>query len=116
MTWRYQVVWTTDLGGRCYSICEVYFDKAGKLKAWTRPFMDARGETPDELRGDIIQMLVDCYRWKPVSLKSLKVGRTFERAVSQEQFDALAKLVHNTAHNMGEAMRASSLSIVDGGR
>jgi len=104
MTWRYQPVWTEQNGERYFSLCEVYFDDDSKLRAWTENnLVAAGGESQDELRRDLVNMLVDSYRWHPVEFLKLEIGMTFERAVSPEQFESLAQLVEAMAHNMGSA-------------
>lgn len=79
MTWRYQPVWREADGERVYSLCEVYFDEADRLKAWTEsPAITPHGETQDELCDDLERMWIDARRWKPVAFEDLKVGMTFE--------------------------------------
>ena len=79
--WRYQPVYTENgEGDRGLSLCEVYFDDTGKLKAWTEdPAIAPGGHTWEELSKDLCQMLADTYKWKPVPFAALHVGMTFER-------------------------------------
>jgi hypothetical protein len=79
MKWRYQPVFSDDEVGRCYSLCECYFDQDGKLEAWTENSeIGPSGNSLDDLRGDLAHMLADAYKWKPVEFATLTVGMTFE--------------------------------------
>jgi hypothetical protein len=79
--WRYQPVYVENGDGdRGLTLCEVYFDEDGKLKAWTEdPAMSPGGETVEELYRDITRMLADAYKWQPVVFGALRVGMTFDR-------------------------------------
>lgn len=61
MAWRYQPVWIEHNGELVYSLCEVYFDKAGKLEHWTEsPAMIPQGDGDVQgLRKDLTHMLCD---------------------------------------------------------
>lgn len=92
MGWRFQIVWGEDRLGehsdKWYSLCEVYFDKAGKLESWTAdPSIRPIGNDPGDLRKELVRMLVDAHKWRPVKFSELRVGMTFERAVAQEKAD-----------------------------
>lgn len=95
MSWRYQPVWIETTKGQFHStefgLCEVYFDDDGKLESWTaEPFLTAVGDDARDLRGALAHMLLDAWRWVPVRYADLKVGMTFERALSPKKADALA--------------------------
>ena len=53
MTWRYRVVYD----GHHYTLCEEYLNDAGELTAYTDGSMIPYGETLDELRADLEDML-----------------------------------------------------------
>jgi hypothetical protein len=98
MPWRYQPVIVTDksgIGGDTFCLCEVYFDDkaSGVLKSWGQPFRDAVGDDIEDLRGELVRMLTDSYSWVPVRYDDLKVGMTFERALTTEQRESIARLV-----------------------
>lgn len=88
MTWRYQVVWTEhkvlDEIERVYSLCEVYLDKAERLTKWSDPGMFPTGGDLADLRGTLIHMLTEAYRYKPVRCDELKEGMKFERMPETE--------------------------------
>lgn len=48
-------------------------------------------------------MLVDAYSWVPVNYNDLKVGMKFERAITMEQREALAKFTTMISHNTQQA-------------
>lgn len=93
--WRYQAVIVTDPGGTIScGICELYFDENDRLKHWTTdPFMYPAGFTVEELKFDLIRMLMDSYSWVPVNFEDLKVGMTFERALTQAERDDIADMI-----------------------
>jgi hypothetical protein len=108
MNWRYQPVWGEDRAGdavqRWYSLCEVYFDETGRLEAWIEdPSIRPMGNDPADLRGDLARMLADAWKWKPVKSEDLKVGMTFERAITQEQADKIASMIEGMAEASGVA-------------
>lgn len=107
MGWRYQPVWVDHQGEKVHSLCEVYFDKAGKLERWTEsPAMIPQGAADvQELRNDLTHMLVDSYKWKPVDFTKMKVGMTFERACTQEQMDGIADMVEAIADAADKATK-----------
>jgi hypothetical protein len=99
MSWRYQPVFKGDGDERWYSLCECYFDKAGRLEGWTeKAAMGVMGNDPDDLRGSLCNMLADAMKWVPVRFEDLKVGMTFTRAITQEDADRIA----DTIQTMGE--------------
>jgi len=109
MSWRYQPVWFDhDNGERTYLLCEVYFDDDGKLSKWTvEPAMPVYGvDDVQDLRGSLTHMLADAYRWKPVAHSDLKVGTTFERAISQDQMDRIADMLDAMVGASNEAVKA----------
>lgn len=81
MTWRFQPVWQRTKAGKVYSVCEVYLDKAGRLKNWTEtPSVTPSGtDGVEDLRGSLVLMLHDAYRWEPVEFSKLKTGMLFKR-------------------------------------
>jgi len=95
MTWRYQPVWIEDPdGSTVFGLCEVYFDDAGKLSAWTEEYaMAPGGDTLDDMRGEISQMFADAYKWRPVRFVDIHVGMTFDRAITQDEAEALADTI-----------------------
>ena|SRR3990167_10757470 len=95
MPWRYQPVIVTESDGdESCGICELYFDDSGDLTRWTaNPFIYPAGETIQGLTSDLIRMLMDAYSWVPVRFAELRPGMTFERALSQEQREGIARMV-----------------------
>ena len=94
MPWRYQPVIETDNQGDQVSLCEVYFDDQGKLENWTEHAgMTPCGETIDELTASLIQMLTDAMAWVPVNFSDLRVGMTFEKAITMEQRNEIADMI-----------------------
>lgn len=96
MPWRYQPVIVKDesgLGDVEFCLIEAYFDEEHKLTNWTRPQIAPGGTTPEELQGDLVHMLTDAYSWVPVPYESLKEGMTFERALTMEQRESIARMV-----------------------
>lgn len=81
MAWRYQPVWKDyPITGRVYSLCEVYFDKDGKLESWTEnPAMTPSGNDIADLQGTLERMLSDTRRWEPVDFDSLVPGMAITR-------------------------------------
>lgn len=101
MSWRYQPVYVDhtigDITQRAFSLCEVYFDKNGKLESWTeRPAMTPAGvDDVQDLRGDLVHMLSDSYKWKPVAFSDLKAGMTFERFATHDQMEQIATMIES---------------------
>ena len=112
MAWRYQPVWGEDTipGGkslRWYSLCEVYFDGAGRLNGWTEDSsIKPIGNDPDDLRGALAHMLADAWKWRPVKFSDLKVGMKFERAITQEQAARIATTIESMTGDAAEAAKA----------
>lgn len=93
MSWRYQAVWRDDPAGRCYSICELHFDKNDRLDAWTEAAaIQPIGATLDELMAELVHMYVDCARWAPVAFESLRQGMTFDKLISREEAEYIAEM------------------------
>lgn len=104
MSWRYQPVFTEQDGERSYSLCEVYFDEAGKLETWTENEAIAPGgSTVEDLTGDIAHMMADAYSWKPVRFSDLKPGFVFEKAISMEEGQRLADFIEHTKEAFARA-------------
>jgi len=89
MSWHYLPVYTetdylypgeeTPEIIREYSLCEVYMDKEDKLDGWTvNPAMTPSGETAEELKNCLNNMLNDVNRWEPVKFDDLQAGMVFE--------------------------------------
>ena len=57
MTWDYRVIKHTDEGEVSYQIHEVYYDENQMIKSWTENSIKPYGETPDELKEDILMQL-----------------------------------------------------------
>lgn len=81
MSWRYQPVYVDfPKTGRHFSLCEVYLAKDGTLESWTAE----KAMTPvgignmDDLRGTLVRMLAESYRWVPVEFSTLAVGMKFK--------------------------------------
>ena len=76
MTWRYQPVYVEhESGERTYSLCEVYFDAAGRLERWTQePMMTPSGHDIADLTGTLGLMLRAARRWEPVLFSDLHTG------------------------------------------
>ena len=104
MTWRYQPIWWEDSGGRTFGLCEMHFDQRDRLILWSaEPFTWPQGDDMEHLTNDLVRMLVDAYRWQPISFAELRVGMTFEKAIDSQQAEALAQFAERMAHNFGEA-------------
>ena len=54
MTWNYRVF--KNKHGQ-FQIHEVYYDKKGKIKAWSAEPVEPYGESTEELTGDLTYML-----------------------------------------------------------
>lgn len=109
MSWRYQPIWWEDSGGRTYGLCEMYFDQRDRLTRWSaEPFTWPQGDDMEELTNDIVMMLVDAYRWRPVAFADLRAGMTFEKAIDSKQAEALAQMVERMAHNLNAAADTAS--------
>ena len=93
MSWRYQPVIVLDHGGDFCTLCEVYFDDADRLIRWGQPMPSASGEDVSQLQSDLVRMLVDSYSWVPVQYDDLRVGMTFERALTMEERENIARMV-----------------------
>ena len=93
MAWRYQPVICSDDAGEYLSICEVYFDASGRFDRWTEAGRWPAGEDIPELASDLVRMLMDTWKWKPVRCVDLKPGYEFERAISQEQCEGIAQMI-----------------------
>lgn len=96
--WRYQPVYVEEGDEFIVSLCEVYFDNDGKLSAWTEDAeMSPSGSSIDELSRDLVHMLSDAYKWRPVRFSDLRPGMTFERAIPQDEAERLADFIEATA-------------------
>jgi hypothetical protein len=63
------------LGEQTYSICEVYFDKSGRLDGWTEcSEMRPMGESLEDLIGDLQHVLDDARAYEPVRFEDLRPG------------------------------------------
>lgn len=85
-TWRYQPVWMTDTNGEdAFYVIEVYLDDKGRLERWQADPEDTlpAGNDLEDLQGELVNMLVDAFRWKPVRCDELRVGMAFEPDYSQ---------------------------------
>ena len=110
MSWRYQPIWWEDTGGRTFGLCEMFFDQSDHLTSWNaEPFTWPQGDDMEQLTNDIVRMLVDAYRWRPVAFAELRAGMTFEKAIDNKQAEALAKMVEGAAHNLNTASATPSL-------
>lgn len=110
--WRYQPIWWADSGGKTFGLCEVYIDDHDHLTNWSpEPFTWPQGDDMEQLTNDLVRMLVDAYRWRPVAFAELRIGMTFERAIDQKQAAALAKMVERTAHNFSTAQASESRDV-----
>lgn len=97
MPWRYQPVYTEDEHGRNYSICEVYFDDAGKFERWTtNSAIEPNGEDMESLTADITRMLVDAYAWEPVRYQDIGPGCVFRARISMDDRNNLAEYIEHT--------------------
>lgn len=111
MSWRYQPVWKDYEDGPVYSLCEVYFEDDGTLRAWTEePAMTPQGNDLRDLQGDLAHMLCDAWKWQPVKFDELKVGMTFERAVTQEQGEHIATLIEISARSAAEDQKSEGVN------
>lgn len=91
MSWRYQPVIIGEGEDAVVVLCEVYFDKNGKLEMWTQePRMSPQGSDVLELSGDLMRMYVDTLSWFPEPFDNLHIGMTFTPAVTMEDRNALA--------------------------
>lgn len=78
--WRYQPVATYQNGEPTYTMIEVYVNEDGSVRSWTEDSaMVPQGDTGSELSRDLIRMLVDCWKWKPVNYNALVPGLVVER-------------------------------------
>ncbi len=61
MTWSYRIVKRQGQEGpEAYAIYEVYYNEQGEIEAMTASPAFPAGETPEELRRDLLNMLADC--------------------------------------------------------
>lgn len=61
MTWSYRIVKRQGQEGpEAYAIYEVYYNEQGEIEAMTASPAFPAGETPEELRHDLMNMLADC--------------------------------------------------------
>lgn len=79
MVWRYQPVFIEAEDGLHFGMCEVQLDDKGLLEGWSET-IEPGGETAEELRECLAQMLADAKAWQPVDFDELEVGFLFERA------------------------------------
>lgn len=86
--WRYQPVYTEELGEKCYFLIEVYFSQIGNNTpkvSWTGervyPISSDICEEPaiDDLAGTLEKMLYAVKTWKPVDFSQLSADTTFEK-------------------------------------
>lgn len=56
--WNYRVMKSYVSGETYYAIHEVYYDDAGEPHSWTEDAIDPVGDTLDELRNELLHMLV----------------------------------------------------------
>ncbi len=57
MAWDYRVIKHTDEGEVSYQIHEVYYDENQIIESWTENSIKPYGETPVELKEDILMQL-----------------------------------------------------------
>ena len=57
MAWDYRVIKHIDEGVVSYQIHEVYYDEDQVIKSWTENSIKPYGETPEELKKDILMQL-----------------------------------------------------------
>jgi hypothetical protein len=62
MTWDYRVIKHTDEGEVSYQIHEVYYDENQIIESWTENSIKPYGETPVELKEDILMQLQACQK------------------------------------------------------
>lgn len=75
MSWHYLPVFVAKGEEREYSLCEVYLDESGGLKAWSQNrSVEPAGASAAELEADLLNMLEDLHRWEPVEFDSLRTG------------------------------------------
>ena len=92
MAWRYQPVFKDEAGERAFGLVEVYFNDDKTLKGWLTDLIRPIGNDLNDLRGELVHMLVDAHRWVPVDYDSLHAGMTFEYAMTDEQCERVARL------------------------
>lgn len=95
MPWRYQPVYTEEPGGDlAFGLCVVHFESdSDLLKKWTDPFLCVVGNDASDLQGELTRMLMDAWCWIPVEYKTLRVGMTFEKAISMEDRLGIAEII-----------------------
>jgi len=95
MPWRYQPVFKKEVDGSlAFSLCEVHFASDDmKLESWSEPFGYVVGNDIGDLCGELTHMLMDARCWVPVDYDQMTVGMTFERAVSQDDRNAIADMI-----------------------
>jgi hypothetical protein len=57
MSWNYRILKTKDGEDDWYQIHEVYYDKGGKVKGWTKNGATVAGNTLVELKNSLEMML-----------------------------------------------------------
>lgn len=104
--WRFQPVYAVFDEDRVYSLCRVYVMPDDTLDSWSEDAaIVPQGNDIEDLTGEMSRMIVDAWRWEPVAFADLKVGMSFQRRISPEQAEALARMVETTCHNFREAGR-----------
>src|SRR3954464_14531289 len=98
MAWRYQPVFTEHDGQPFFSVCELYFNDAGKLERWTHcPAVTPNGDSIEELTAKVILMMTDVLSWKPVQFSDLRPGMALERVLSMDDRRKLADAIEHSA-------------------
>jgi len=98
MAWRYQPVFTEHDGQPFFSVCELYFDDAGRLERWTHcPAVTPNGNSIEELTAKVIRMMTDVLAWKPVRFSDLRPGMALERVLSMDDRRKLADAIEHSA-------------------
>lgn len=75
-TWRFQPVWQQAGDEKVFGLCEVHLVD-GVLEGWGSLHNGPIGiDSVDDLRGTLVRMLIEAYRYDAVEYKTLKAGMT----------------------------------------
>lgn len=82
MTWCHVMVWRGPPEDASYTLVEVHLDESECITNWANIVATpAAGVDADDLRADLVAMMLDALRWKPIPFTKLRVGLKLERAI-----------------------------------
>jgi hypothetical protein len=83
MTWNYRAIKETCEGETVYQVHECYYDDKGELEGWSENPIYPQGETLEELRADLSEMLHDVGSRPALDMEELRKRFPKEESASE---------------------------------